>query len=287
MKDKLRALADVCARLAGRPVPSRACVDTAPLLEREAAARAGLGFTGKSTMTIVPGRGTYVLLGELLVDLDLEPEEPAAQGCGSCRLCLDACPTQAFVGPWLLDARRCISYLTIEYRGVIARELRPLIGTRVFGCDVCQEVCPFNASPTQKPSAPELSARRDLEAPALTGLLKLRSSEYRRLVAGSALRRTSRTQLARNAAVALGNSGDRNAVSALANSLASDPRALVRGHAAWALGRLGGSAAVAALREACAHDADEWVRAEARLALETSESMSLDRAGRAHLGSSR
>ncbi len=148
MRDRLVALADRLAQQLGRPVASRPCVDSAPVLEREWAERGGLGFVAKNTMLIAPGAGSYVVLGELLVDADLAPtapEAPPKPRCGSCRSCLDACPTGAFVDAYLLDARRCISYLTIEHHGIIPRELRAAIGTWVFGCDVCQEVCPFNA----------------------------------------------------------------------------------------------------------------------------------------------
>ena len=137
-------MAQSAADILGRSIEARVCVDTAPLLEREAARRAGLGFIGKSNMLIMPGIGSQVLLGVLLLDVCIALDEPRDHGCGRCTACLTACPTQAFVGPWLLDARRCIAYLTIEYKGWIAHELRPLIGTRLFGCDVCQDVCPFN-----------------------------------------------------------------------------------------------------------------------------------------------
>jgi len=268
IKARLRALADACAEIAGRPLLARPCVDTAPLLEREAAARAGLGFAAKSTMLIVPGVGTNVLLGELLVDLEIAPtshSEPPH--CGSCTACLDACPTQAFVDAHVLDARRCISYLTIELTGPIPRELRPLCGAHVFGCDICQDVCPFNASATPRPAAPELALRPTLEAPDLVELLELGSGAYRRLVRQSALGRVSRARLARNAAVALGNSGDPRAVAPLSRALRSHSSALVRGHAAWALGRLGGADARAALVEAIDGDPDPTVREEARDAL--------------------
>ena len=148
MRDKLVLLADRIAKELGRPVASRPCVDSAPVLEREWAERAGIGFVAKNTMLIAPGAGSYIVLGELLLDVELPataPAEPAKSRCGQCRSCLDACPTGAFVDAYVLDARRCISYLTIEHHGVIPRELRASIGSWVFGCDVCQEVCPYNA----------------------------------------------------------------------------------------------------------------------------------------------
>jgi epoxyqueuosine reductase len=271
MRKKLRRLADAIANLLGRPVLARHCVDTAPLLERAAAERAGLGFAAKSTMTIIPGVGSYVMLGELLVDAEMAADTPIAPRCGSCRLCLDACPTGAIVGDHVIDARRCISYLTIESSEPIPRELRPLIGVRVFGCDVCQDVCPFNASAEHKPSAPELAPRSNLNAPDLIGLLELGSARYRQLVKGSALRRTHRAQLARNAAVALGNTKDARAVIPLARVVAAHTSGLVRGHAAWALAEIGEAArehGEQVLRCASAHDADAFVREEATLALQ-------------------
>jgi epoxyqueuosine reductase len=267
LKDKLATLADECSRIIGRPVSSRACVDTAPLLEREAAARAGIGFVGKSTLVIAPGLGTYFLLGELLLDVAIAPSEPIVGTCGRCTACLDACPTGAFVGPHVLDARRCISYLTIETKGAMPREIRSLVGTRVFGCDVCQDVCPFNASETPRPRAPEFTPRPSLDAPDLVSLLELSASGYRKLVRRSALRRVGKPQLQRNAAVALGNAGDPRAVPALVRSLDRDPSSLVRVHVAWALGQLGGTAARAALEKAYASDADSGVRDEAEDAL--------------------
>jgi epoxyqueuosine reductase len=271
MRKKLRRLADAVANLLGRPVLARHCVDTAPLLERAAAERAGLGFAAKSTMTIIPGVGSYVMLGELLIDAEIAADAPIAPRCGTCRLCLDACPTGAIVDAHVVDARRCISYLTIESSEPIPRDLRPLIGVRVFGCDVCQDVCPFNASAEGKPSAPELAARSNLAAPELIGLLELGSARYRQLVKGSALRRTHRAQLARNAAIALGNTRDARAVIPLARAVAAHKSGLVRGHAAWALGEIGAAArehALSVLTCASEHDADAFVREEAALALE-------------------
>jgi len=270
MRKKLRRLADAVANLLGRPLLARHCVDTAPLLERAAAERAGLGFAAKSTMTIIPGVGSYVMLGELLVDVEIAADAPMAPRCGACRLCLDACPTGAIVDAHVVDARRCISYLTIESSGPIPRDLRPLIGARVFGCDVCQDVCPFNASAEGKPSAPELAPRSTLSAPDLIGLLELGSARYRQLVKQTALRRTHRAQLARNAAVALGNSKDARAVIPLARAVAAHTSGLVRGHAAWALGEIGAAAREHSLQVlSCAveHDSDPFVREEAALAL--------------------
>lgn len=266
MKTKLAALAESCSDIVGHPVLGRACVDTAPLLEHEAAARAGVGFIGKSTLTILPGVGTYVLLGELLLDVELPPSAPIESRCGDCSICLDACPTGAFVGPFEVDARRCISYLTIELRGSIPRQLRALIGRRVFGCDVCQEVCPFNAAERDDPVVPEMQPRAALIEPSLVDWLTMGSGDYRRLVNGTSLRRSSRNQLARNAAVALGNAGDASAVVALVDMLASHVSPIVRSHSAWALGRLGGEEARRALIAAGSDD-DVSIRDEAEAAL--------------------
>ena len=267
MKPRLRELAARVSRHAGRPVAARPCVDTAPVLERELAARAGLGFVGKNNMLIAPGLGSYVLLGELLVDVELEPSAalPAPHRCGECRACLDACPTGAFVGPFSLDARRCISYLTIENRGPIPRELRPAIGARVFGCDVCQEVCPFNAAaPARTEPDPALRAPDPQTAGLdLVRVLGLGTAQLRKLMRGTALRRAGRAGLLRNACVALGNAGDDSAAPALTRAL-GDRHPLVRGHAAWALGRLGRRAA---LEAALAGEQDAWVREEIEAAI--------------------
>jgi epoxyqueuosine reductase len=268
MKGALRELAARIEGHAGHPVAARPCVDTAPVLERDVAARAGLGFVGKNTLLIAPGLGSYILLGELLVDVELEPsvDGPPPPRCGECRACLDACPTGAFAGPFELDARRCISYLTIEQRGPIPRELRPLIGTRVFGCDVCQEVCPFNAAAPARlePAAALRSTGPERDQLDLIAVLGLGSAQMRRLVRRTALRRVGRDELLRNVCVALGNAGDRAAVPALGRALVGDRAPLVRGHAAWALGRLG---ARDELRAALPGEDDAGVRGEIEAAL--------------------
>jgi epoxyqueuosine reductase len=270
LKAKLARLATTIDELVGRSVSHRACVDSAPILERDFAVRAGLGFAAKSTLTILPGVGSFVLFGELLLDLPLAPSTRAhADGCGSCKRCLDACPTGAFVGPYELDARRCISYLTIELKGRVPRELRRLIGRHVFGCDVCQDVCPWNGSRHRPAADLELAPRPELGAPELPELLFLTSSGYRKLVRGTALSRVSRARLARNAAIALGNSGSSAAEAPLARALGAHPSELVREHAAWALGALGLPLDVGreALSAAAQSDESSDVRAEAALTL--------------------
>ena len=242
MRDKLVALADRLAQELGRPVASRPCVDSAPVLEREWAERGGLGFVAKNTMLIAPGIGSYVVLGELLVDVALDvtaPEAPPKQRCGTCSACLDACPTNAFVDAFVLDARRCISYLTIEHHGVIPRELRAAIGTWVFGCDICQEVCPFNAGKAEAPIDPRLAPRSHEHAlPDLVKLATNGANQTRQFVKRTALRRIPRELLERNVAVALGNTGSPDAVPAL-RVLEQSKSQLVQAHAVWALEQLG------------------------------------------------
>jgi epoxyqueuosine reductase len=274
VKQKLIALARSLEEALGRPVAARACVDTAPLLEREAAQRGGVGFIAKNTMLIAPGVGSYVVLGELVTDLECAPvADEIAPRCGECRRCLDACPTGAFVDAYVLDARRCISYLTIENPGPIPRELRPLIGDRVFGCDVCQEVCPWNvtAGATQPP-APELAPRPGYGRPSLRRLLGLGAAQFRKWQRRSALRRIHRAQLLRNAAIALGNVGTVEDIPALAGAL-DEQAPLVRAHAAWALGAIAARdpAAITPAHEVLtarrASETDAEVRAELDAAL--------------------
>ncbi len=271
VRDRLQLVAgELCAAL-GRAVASRVCVDSAPLAERELAERAGLGFAAKNTMLIAPGLGSYVVLGELLVDAELAATEPPARdkGCGQCRACLDACPTGAFVDAFVLDARRCISYLTIEHDGPIPPELRRALGNRIFGCDVCQEVCPYNAAaPDRHPPAAELTARdADHASPDLIALAAAGANQLRQFVKRTALRRVDRRRLLRNVAVALGNSGEARAVPS-AFALLAHPEALVRGHAAWAVaelvehGAVDAATATSALASAAAVERDAGAAAE-------------------------
>lgn len=215
----------------------RGVVDTAPLLERDFARRAGLGWFGKNTMLLNKRLGSYFFLGALLLDLELTADPPHATAhCGTCTACLDACPTQAFPEPGVLDSRRCISYLTIELKGSVPEGLRPLLGNWVFGCDVCQEVCPWNrkAPPAREPA---FWARPDLEPVDLPALFQLSEEEWRRRFHNTALRRTKRRGLLRNAALALGNGGDVRALPALRMAL-SDSEPSVREAAAWAMERI-------------------------------------------------
>jgi epoxyqueuosine reductase len=268
MLPRLRELAALVEAAAGQPVAHRAYVDTGPLLERELAARAGLGFVGKNTNLIHPRLGSWLLLGELLLAVDLPPLEPEPQTgtCGRCTRCLDACPTGALVAPYRLDARRCLAYLTIEHKGSIPRGLRPALGNRIFGCDICQEVCPWNQRFARPTAEPAFQPRPEGMAPHLLELLTLDDGAFRRRFQGSPILRARRRGLLRNVAVALGNGGDPAAVPALARAL-YDPEPLVRGHAAWALGRIATEPARDALQGALGRESEDSVQGELRQAL--------------------
>ena len=237
----------------------RAVCDTAPLLERDVARLAGLGWIGKNTMMIGRQIGSFTVLGALLTDADLKPDEPfEADHCGTCTRCLDACPTDAFAGPYQLDARRCISYWTIEHRGPIPDEFADRLHGWAFGCDVCQDVCPWNRkAPPGRESA--LRARPDAAAPDLLGWLAADPDAFKSGLKGTALARAKRPGLLRNAALVLGGRRAIEAVPALADRLRDDADPVVRGASAWALGRIGTAEALAAL-EAARHDPDPAVR---------------------------
>jgi epoxyqueuosine reductase len=239
---KLDALHSWMSNHLGHQISGRGFVDTGPLLERDLARRAGLGWFGKNTNLINPKLGSFFFLGALLVDLELEPDVPfEADRCGSCTRCLDACPTNAFAAPRVLDATRCISYLTIELRESIPVDLRESMGELVYGCDICQDVCPWNerfATDLREDAfrPREIMASNDPRTIALA-LLAMDDASYRSAFRGSAMKRAKRRGLARNAAVALGNVGTADDVDVLTKSL-EDPDALVRDHAAWALERI-------------------------------------------------
>lgn len=239
MREKLLVLGDSLAALWGLPFTSRICVDTAPLLERDLAVRSGFAFIGKNTLAIAPGAGSHFVLGELLLDIPIAHTVSTIQeGCGSCTACLDACPTDAFIAPYQMDARRCISYFTIESRDDIPEPLRSPMGDRVFGCDICQSVCPYNRAGRKRPIDPSMKPRPELRTLQLIAQLQLTSGAYKRFVKGSAMRRVSRNQLARNAAIALGNSGSPAAVAPLLHAAECHHAEQVRTHATWALKEL-------------------------------------------------
>jgi epoxyqueuosine reductase len=281
LKERLQALVVFIEREIGHTVPNRWYTDTGPVLERELAQRAGLGWIGKNTCLINPKQGSYFLLAEILLGIDLEPDEPfAADRCGSCTRCLEACPTGCILPDRTLDASRCISYLTIELKGAIPLYLRPQMGDWIFGCDVCQQVCPWNlrfATPQGDPAfatPPDGgSSKEPMTDPStkprinLTRELSLTTQEFSRKFKGSPVKRAKRRGYLRNVALALGNAGDPTAVPALEEALLKDLEPLVRGHAAWALGRTGGELAREALAAALRGEADSAVREEIRLAL--------------------
>ena len=206
MIGRLEMLHEFLRGVTKRDVRGKAYVDTGPILERDLAQRAGLGWIGKNTMLINPRRGSFFFLGALLVDLDLQPDAPfEADRCGTCTRCLDACPTDAFVAPRTLDATRCISYLTIEHRSEIAPELQPLMGDLIYGCDICQDVCPWNHRFATETADPALTARPENERPDPAELAELTDETFRQRFKGSPIKRAKRSGLARNAAIALKN----------------------------------------------------------------------------------
>lgn len=254
---------------------TRAYVDTGPVLERELAARAGLGVAGKNTCLLSRDDGSWFLLGELFTTLDLAPDEPLADLCGRCTRCLDACPTGALPKAYRLEAERCISYWTIEHRGAVPAAVRASLGDWVFGCDVCQEVCPWNLrwehradrggrAPADHPDLRLSAERGRLD---LAGLLGMGEAGYEETFRGSAMKRARLVGLKRNAAIAMGNRGEARYVAPLAAALCEEDDAVVRGAAAWALGRVGGEAARRALGEASRREGDAEVRREVEAAL--------------------
>jgi epoxyqueuosine reductase len=236
MKTMLEGLVEALRQEAGS-FTARTYVDTGPVVERAYAAAAGLGAWGKNTCLLHPEHGSWFFLGEVVTDLDLPADAPRPDLCGSCTACLEACPTGALPAPYVLDARRCISYLTIEVKGALPEERRADLGRHVFGCDICQDVCPWNRKRRHR-GGPAFAPRAGLEAPDLGDLASLDDAAFRERFRGSPLKRARRRGLLRNVAVALGNSGDSSRKPIL-ERLAGDEDPLVREHALWALRRLG------------------------------------------------
>ena len=264
IKPRLKAVARWLLAQAGGDV--KVFVDTAALMEKPLAAAAGLGWQGKHTNLVSRELGSWLFLGAILTTLELPVDEPEADHCGSCRACLDACPTDAFPAPYQLDARRCISYLTIEHKGPIPHEFRAAIGNRIYGCDDCLAVCPWNKF-AQAGRETKLAARAALVAPSLTGLAELDDAAFRALFAKSPVKRIGRDRFVRNVLIAIGNSGD-EALAGSAQRLMHDASPLVRGAAIWAVGKLAPTQ-LAALTDLRSRESDPEVTKEWTLALHT------------------
>lgn len=267
VRSMLGELAAIVDEAAGEPATAIAC-DTKPIAERAFAARAGIGWVGKHTNLISPKYGSFVFLGEIVTTLDLNADAPVKKTCGACRRCVDACPTGALRGDYTIDATRCIADLT-QRTDAIPRDLRPYIGDWVWGCDLCQLACPPTALAGTQGGEPALPRDPSMATPRLIELLQLRSGEFKRRFAPTAMGWRGAAVLRRNAAVALGNALDRSTVPALARALAGDPHPMVRGHVAWALGRIGSKAAIDALRACSSSETDAGVVEEIDAALET------------------
>jgi epoxyqueuosine reductase len=231
--ERLKMLTQIVNQLGGADTRSLWYVDTGPLLERDLAQRAGIGFVGKHTNVISRRLGNWIFLAEIVTTLEIAPDAPEKNHCGKCSLCISACPTNAITAPFQLDARRCISYLTIELKGAIPLELRPAIGNRIFGCDDCLAVCPWNKF-AREGNLMKPHAREDFHSPDLIELLQLDAAGFKAKFAGTPLLRTKRRGLLRNVCVALGNVGDKSALPALEKA-ARDPEALIAEHARWAI----------------------------------------------------
>jgi len=268
IKPRLKTLAAWLIAQAGGN--AKVFVDTAAVMEKPLAAAAGLGWQGKHTNLVSRQFGSWLFLGAIFTTLDLPPDAAEIDHCGTCRACLDVCPTAAFPAPYRLDARRCISYLTIEHKGPIPRELRAAIGNRIFGCDDCLAVCPWNKF-AQAGREMKLAARHELRAPRLADLARLDDAAFRKMFSKSPVKRTGRNRFLRNVLIAIGNSGDATLASE-AMRLLGDPSPLVRGAAVWALSRLLPAERLAVLamdqreRESEPLVADEWTAALAAAA---------------------
>ncbi len=259
LKRRLKALGRwICARYACR---IKVFVDTAPVMEKPLAQAAGLGWQGKHTNLVARAQGSWLFLGVVYTDLALAPDAAEEDHCGSCRRCLEVCPTNAFPAPYQLDARRCISYLTIEHKGHIAAEFRTAMGNRIFGCDDCLAVCPWNRFATRSKEA-AFAPRAELNAPRLADLARLDDAGFRQVFAGSPIKRIGRDRFLRNVLIALGNSGDQAQIPVVEERLA-DPAPLVRAMAVWALSRLAEKADFRGARAArLSRESDPAVRAE-------------------------
>ena len=273
IRQRLSELVGFIKQTAETELKTRVCVDTAPIIEREYAQKAGIGWIGKNTNLIHWRSGSWYFLAEVLINIDLESDTAPLRGsCGTCTLCIEACPTDAIIEPNLLDSRLCISYLTIELKESIPKALRPKIGNLIFGCDICQEVCPWNskAAPTEEPA---FQPRDGNLTPKLLSLIGMTQQEFSRRFKGSPIKRTKRRGFLRNVLVAIGNWGEPRAIPALKDALADD-EPLVRSHAAWALGKIGGDTAKQILRTRLTIETEQEVITEIQNAISETEQSS-------------
>ncbi len=264
MKKRLKAYVRGLSEKLDRHIQARWCVDDGPMLDRAAAQRAGVGWFGKNTNILTATHGSWVFLGQVVTDLDLRPDIPLKKNCGGCTLCLRACPTGALPAPYVIDNEKCISHQTIENRGDIPLAIRPLMSDLVFGCDICQDVCPVNVKSLY--TREQAFRKKRFTTLQLAEILDMTDDEFRQRFSGSPLKRAKLAGLKRNACVALGNSADLSAVPHLVRAL-DDAEPLVRRHAAWGLGRLGGCEARSALQNALTSESDEPTRREINDAL--------------------
>lgn len=268
LPERMQALVNFIETQIGRSIPHRWYTDTGPILEREFAQRAGLGWIGKNTCLINPKFGSYFFLSEILLGIELNPDPPFnADRCGSCSRCINACPTACILPDRTIDARKCISYLTIELKDTVPVELRPQIGDWVFGCDICQQVCPWNQRFASTTGDPQFAPRPGVAVPDLIRELSLSPEKFNNKFKSSPVKRTKRRGYLRNIAVALGNSGNPSAVPVLSQALQNETEPLVRAHATWALGQIKGSASIEALIRSIKKETDEGVRVEIQSAL--------------------
>ena len=279
MKAFVQTLSERLDALLDAPVDARWYVDDGPMLDRAAAFRSGLGWFGKNTNILTSSHGSWVFLGQVVTNLDLSPDQPLAKSCGTCTLCIEACPTGAIIEPYVLDNPRCISHLTIENRGAIPTEFRAAMDDWVFGCDICQDVCPVNrkAAPAWAPIPmlkPQIGGTGNAGSTQtgqpdlldLAEILQMNEDDFRARFANSPVKRARLTGLQRNACVALGNSGDLKSATVLLDAL-GHAESLIRGHAAWALGQMDTAPARQGLKEALEVETDPWVRQEIEAAL--------------------
>ena len=265
-----KRIADFCAdlsELVDIELKLRIFVDDGPMNDRAAARRSGVGWVGKNTNILTPSHGSWVLLGQVITNLPLPSDLPLKKSCGNCVRCIDDCPTGAIVAPYVIDNKRCISYLTIELRGVIPRDLRPLMGDWIFGCDICQDVCPVNLKALPG-HLEEFKQRNGFSTPELVPILEMDQVTFSDRYKNSPIKRTKLVGLQRNACVALGNNGDEKAILPLSKALCSSEESVVRLHAAWAIGRIGGREAATVLERARDSESDAEVLEEIILSLE-------------------